>query len=115
MSKHLHEINICMQHLNWEKIKRVRTLVETLQELNNAWAFAHIVRKLFIKAYFFRVGQFALRIYKAILHFCNLRFKKNNRVNAQIAQTVFDYLPKCCNAAFVKVIVLKENVKKNRN
>jgi len=34
---------------------------------------------------------------------------------AQIAQTVLDYLPKCCNSAFVKVIVLKANVKKNRN
>jgi len=60
---------------------------------------------LCIKAYFFRVTQFALRIYKAIC-VC---------ANAQIAQTVLDYLPKCCNSAFVKVIVLNENVKKNRN
>jgi len=35
---------------------------------------------------------------------------KNNRANVQIAQTVLDYLPKCCNSAFVKVIILKENV-----
>jgi len=55
-----------------------------------------------------------LRIYKTICVFaiCAL---KNNRANTQIAQTVLDYLPKCYNSAFVKVIVLKENVKKNRN
>jgi len=35
-----------------------------------------------IKAYFFRVAQFALGIYKAICVFCNLRFKK---ITAQIA------------------------------
>jgi len=51
---------------------------------------------------------------KAICVFCNLRFK-NNRANAQIAQTVLDYLRKCCNSVFVKVIVFKENVRKNRN
>jgi len=68
---------------------------------------------LCIKAYFFRVVQFALRIYKAICVFaiCAL---KNNRANAQITQTVLDYLPKCCNSAFMKVIALKVNVKKNR-
>jgi len=37
------------------------------------------------------------------------------KITAQIAQAVLDYLPKCCNYAFVKVIVLKENVKKSRN
>jgi len=62
-----------------------------------------------IIATFFRVVQFALRIYKAI-RFRNLLFKK---VTAQIAQT--DYLRKCCSSAFVKVIVIKENVKKNHN
>jgi len=46
--------------------------------------------------------------------FCNLRFKTIT-AQAQIAQTVLDYLPKCCNSAFMKVIVLKENAKKNRN
>jgi len=51
-------------------------------------AIAHYA--LLIKTYFFKVAQFALRIY-------------------------IDYLPKCCNSAFVKVIVLKENVKKKRN
>jgi len=67
-----------------------------------------------IKAYFFRVAQFALRIYKIICVFaiCAL---KNNRANAQIVQIVLDDLPKCCNSVFVKVIVLKEDVKKNRN
>jgi len=57
-----------------------------------------------IKAYFFIVAQFALRIYKAIYVFaiCAL---KNNRANAQITQTFLDNLPKCCNSAFVKVIV----------
>jgi len=59
-----------------------------------------------IKAYFFRVAQFALRIYKAI---CAL---KNNRANCANS---FSYLPKFCNSAFMKVIVLKENVKKNLN
>jgi len=41
-----------------------------------------------------------------------LRFKK---ITAQIAQTALEYLPKCCNSAFVKVIVLKENAKKNHH
>jgi len=52
--------------------------------------------------------------YKAIcvLTICAL---KNNRANALIAKTVLDYLPKCCNSAYVKVIVLKVNAKKNRN
>jgi len=54
-----------------------------------------------IKTYFFKVAQFALRIYKAICVFAICALKN-------------DYLPKCCNSAFVKVIVLKENVKKNR-
>jgi len=49
-----------------------------------------------IKAYFFRVAQFALRIYKAICVFAIC-------------------LSKCCNFAFVKAIVLKENLKINRN
>jgi len=64
-----------------------------------------------IKAYFFRVAQFALRIYKAICVFA-ISALKNNRANAQ---TILDYLPKCCNSAFVTVIVLKENFKKNPN
>jgi len=85
---------------------------------HQSWTFAHTVRDyaiaqfaLCIKAYFFRAVQFALRIYKAIYVFaiCAL---KNNHTNAQ---TVLDYLPKCCNSVFVKVIFLKEIVKKNRN
>jgi len=62
----------------------------------------------------YAIAQFALRIYKAIcvLAICAL---KNNRANAQIEQTVLDYLSKCCNFAFVKVIVQKKNVTKNRN
>jgi len=59
-------------------------------------------------------AQFALRIYKGICVFA-IYALKNNRANAQIVQTVLDYLPKCCNSVFVKVIVLKENLKKNRN
>jgi len=61
-----------------------------------------------LRIIFAELRKFALRIYKAICVFaiCAL---KNNRANAQ---TVLDYLPKCCNSAFVKVIVLKENIKK---
>jgi len=55
-----------------------------------------------------------LSIYKAICGFA-IYALKNNRTNAQIAQTVLNYLPKFCKSAFVKVIVFKENVKKNRN
>jgi len=34
------------------------------------------------------------------------------RKQLQIAQTVLDHLPKCCNSAFVKEIVLKKMFKK---
>jgi len=47
--------------------------------------------------------------------FSQFALQKNNRANGQITQTILDYLPKCCNYAFVKVNVLKENIKKNRN
>jgi len=40
---------------------------------NQSWEFAHTVR---IKAYFFRVAQFALRIYKAICVFAICALKK---------------------------------------
>jgi len=70
-----------------------------------SWAFAQIALR--IKAYFFQGCAICVAHFQSNLRFCNLRFKK--------AQTVLDYLPKCCNSAFVKVIVLKENVTKNRN
>jgi len=62
-----------------------------------------------IKAYFFRVAQFALRIYKIICVYAIYALKKN-RANCSNS---FKLFTKCCNSVFVKVIFLKENVKKN--
>jgi len=64
------------------------------------------------KAYFFKVALICVAHLQSKLRFRNLHFKK---ITAQIAQALLDYLSKCCNSAFVKAIVLKENVKKNRN
>jgi len=58
----------------WGGEADVISLLHTHKQYSQSWAFAHTVRNLRCALRsFFRVAQFALRIYKAI---CVLRFKK---------------------------------------